>query len=178
MNKSSILTLTASLLLASGLASCSKDEYDSQPPRFSGMEVNVLSRDANGNLVSTNSDEVHVGDYFTVTARQRTIGKLLNTSKYTWSNSQNFSQRYRPSVIYDNYEQNFNPADTLYASAAGTCKVTFTGKYNASGDTQKWASDYGSTSSETLTDGSKVTYTVGGIFYFTVTAECTLNIKP
>lgn len=178
MNKSSILTLTASLLLASGLASCSEDEYDSQPPRFSEMEVNVLSRDANGNLVPTNSDEVHVGDYFTVTARQRTIGKLLNTTKYTWSNSQNFSQRYRPSVIYDQYEQDFNPADTLYASAAGACKVTFTGKYNASGDTQKWASDYGSTSSETLTDGTKLTYTVGGILYFTVTAERTLNIKP
>lgn len=178
MNKSSILTLTSALLLTSGLASCSKDEYDSQPPRFSEMEVNVLSRDANGNFVSTGNDEVHVGDYFTVTARQRTIGKLLNTSKYTWSNTMNFSQKYRPSVIYDNYEQNFNPADTLYASSAGVCKVTFTGKYNASGDTQKWASTYGSTSSETLSDGSKLTYTVGGIFYFTVTAECTLNIRP
>ena len=182
MTKRLILSSAALVLLSASLASCSEDsnkeEYSSTPPRFSAMEINVLNRDANGNFTSTNSDEVHVGDWFTVTARQRQRGKLLNACTYTWTNTKGFSQKYRTSVIYDKYEQDFSPVDTLYAESAGTCKLTFTGKYKASGSTQRFASTYGANSSENLEDGTKVSYVVGGIFYFTATAERTITIKP
>ena len=170
--------IAALMLSAITFTACSDDDYESRPPRIANLEINVLERDANGQLVATNSEEVHVGDYFTVTAKQKTIGHLLNATTYAWTNSKGFSQRYRQSVIYDKYEEGFNSADTLYASESGTCKVSFSGKYKASGSTNEWAKNYGSVSSETTAEGTNVTYTVGGIFYFTVAADRTFTIKP
>lgn len=161
------------LLMVSFLAiSCSEEtdnpKYRSEPPMLS--DITVTSLDGNS--------EIHAGQRFLATAVQSKLGRLLNTTSYTWTgNSDNVSHAYEKSVIYDN--DTHNPTDTLVASAAGTYTITFTGKYNASGNTQIWAQQKGSSFSEEFESGDgKVTYFTGGLLYFTVTATKEVVIVP
>lgn len=161
-------------LLGLGMAGCSEDsgneKYRSEPPMFSDMTVKSLS---------TGESEVHVGDMFVVTAEQKKLGRLLNSTTYTWSisPSENISQKYQQSAIYDQERQ--NPTDTLIASQAGEYTVTFQARYNASGNTSVWSSRYGYSFSENFADGNgKATYTTGGLLYFAVTAEKKIEVLP
>lgn len=153
------------------LASCSEDgdneKYRSEPPMLSDITVTPLSG-SNG--------QIRVGERFVATAVQSKLGRLLNTTTYTWTgNSDNVSHKYESSAIYDNDPH--NPTDTLVATQAGTFTLTFTGKYNASGNTQIWAQQKGSSFSESFESGDgKVTYFTGGIFYFTVTATKSVTV--
>lgn len=81
------------------------------------------------------------------------------------------------SVIYDHESQ--NPIDTLTAHEAGDYRINFSGKYNASGNTQTWSNKYGMSFTENFADGNgKATYTTGGILYFTVQAYKNITIQP
>lgn len=169
MNKSLTFLLAAAAL---SLTSCSDDsdneKYRSEPPTLSDISVKPLSG---------NGTQIRVGERFVATAEQSKKGRLLNSTSYSWScSSDNLSHLYLRSVIYDN--ENQNPTDTLVATAAGTYTLTFTGTYNASGNTQIWAQKYGSTFTEDFASGDgKVTYTTGGLLRFTVTATKTFKVE-
>jgi len=170
MNKTLTFFLGAATSL---LVSCSEEtnskEYRSEPPMFSDITITPLSG---------NDGKIHAGQRFLATAEQSKQGRLLNATTYTWSsNSDNISHSYESSVIYD--KNTDNPTDTLVANAAGTYTLTFTGKYKASGNTQIWAQQQGTTFSENFASGNgKVTYFTGGIFYFTVTATREIEVVP
>ncbi|MCI7050373.1 MAG: hypothetical protein MR971_02280, partial [Bacteroidales bacterium] len=58
-----------------------------------------------------------------VTARQKSLGKLLNNTTYTWSDSEGqLSHKYTQKVIYDQETQ--HPTDTVVAPSAGAYKLT------------------------------------------------------
>lgn len=160
-------------LLCLFLTACSEDsdsaEYASKPPVFAELTCTPLT---------PGETEVRAGQRFVVTLVQKQKGRLLNTTKYEWSDKQQMLQhKYVPSVIYDNQSQ--NPTDTIVAPSAGTYNLTFKGTYNASGNTQWWAQKYGANSLSTLSDGTgRVNYLVGGLFYFTVTVEKAIQVKP
>lgn len=153
------------------LASCSEegndDKYRSEPPLLSDITISPLGGEGT---------EIHVGEKFTATAEQSKAGRLLNTTTYTWSSTPDgLTHKYTTKVIYDNAPA--NPVDTLVASSPGTYTLTFTGKYNASGNTQVWAQKYGSSFTEQFASGNgKATYVTGGILYFTVTATKTFMV--
>lgn len=154
------------------LSSCEDDDdkYRSEPPVFSDMIVKSLT---------DGSDKVHVGDRFTVTLQQRKKGLRLNTTQYSWSASPSdgISHKYTRSVIYD--QENQNPVDTLVATAAGKYRINFTGKYNASGNTQPWSEKHGTSFSVKFDSGEgQATYTTGGILYFTVQAFKDITVMP
>lgn len=170
MNKTiAFLLAAASTLLISCSEETNSEKYRSEPPMLSDITVKPL----NGN-----DGQIHAGQRFLATAEQSKLGRLLNATTYTWtSNSDNISHSYESSVVYDNDTR--NPTDTLVANAEGTYTLTFTGKYKASGNTQVWAQQKGSTFSEDFASGDgKVTYYTGGIFYFTVTATKQVDVVP
>lgn len=144
------------------------EEYRSEPPLFSDFTIKNLS---------DGSDKVHVGDKFVVTAEQRKKGRLIYKAEYTWTNSSNFSQKYKKSVVYD--KEPINPSDTLVATSAGALKITFKGKYYNSGNVTVWSNKYGTSFSETFASGQgSATYTTSGILYFDVEAHKTFTILP
>lgn len=160
--------------LCFAFASCSDEandeKYRSEPPTFSDLTFKT---------VDTGSETIHVGEKFVVTAEQKKLRRLLNTTTYSWSvtpnsNSQ-VSQKYVQSVIYDQETQ--NPTDTLVITEAGDYEITFTARYNVSGNTTVWSSKYGYTYSESFADGNgTATYTTGGLFYFGVTATKSFSV--
>lgn len=170
MNKTlTILLAVSSFLLPSCSEETNNKEYRSEPPMLSDISVTPLSG---------TDGQIHVGQRFVATAEQSKLGRLLNATTYTWtSNSDNISHSYESSVIYDN--DTHNPTDTLVANTEGTYTLTFLGKYKASGNTQIWAQQRGSSFSEDFATGNgSVTYYTGGIFYFTVTANKQIEIMP
>ena len=160
-------------LLCLLLTACSEDsdseKYASRPPVFADIVCTPLAE---------GETQIRAGQSFVVTAQQERKGHLLNKSTYQWSDvSGQLSHKYVTSVIYDN--QPANPTDTIKAPTAGSYKLTFKARYNASGNTQWWAQKYGANSLSTLSDGTgRVNYLVGGLFYFTVTVEKAIQVKP
>lgn len=113
------------LVVSIVLVSCTQDTYTSQPPRFSDIKVVKL----NG------TGAIHVGDRVVISLVEERCGKLLNTTTYAWSFNPSRSvkdSRYVKGTIYDKAQQ--VPADTVTITSAGSISVTFTGKYNVSGN--------------------------------------------
>ncbi len=158
--------LTFPLLLAVLLCSCSEDsndsKYRSEPPLFSGITLQSLS---------TGASTIKAGEKFVITANQQSKGRLLNKTTYSWSispSNEGDSQKYDNLVIYDN--NSVNPTDTVVISTPGTYTITFTGSYNASGNTSVWSNSKGSSFSEYWNDGHAI-YDVRGLYGFKVTIE-------
>ena len=160
-------------LLCLLLTACSEDsdseKFASRPPVFADIVCTPLAE---------GETQIRAGQSFVVTAQQERKGHLLNKSTYQWSDvSGQLSHKYVTSVIYDN--QPANPTDTIKAPTAGSYKLTFKARYNASGNTSWWAQQYGSSFQTSLADNSgRVTYTTGGLFYFDVTVEKTITVLP
>lgn len=171
--KKLLLHAIGAVALTCTLSGCEDDDekYRSEPPLVADMVVTSLK---------DGSSNIHVGDKFTVTLVQKKKGRLLNATKYSWSTtpSQGIThQTALHSVIYDHESQ--NPIDTLTAHEAGDYRINFSGKYNASGNTQTWSNKYGMSFTENFADGNgKATYTTGGILYFTVQAYKNITIQP
>lgn len=157
------------------LTACSQDsdnaKYGSQPPVFSDMTMHVAKTDI---------EEIHVGDRAVVTAHQKSTGKLLNTTTYSWSISPEDDQathQYKASVIYDQEKE--SPTDTIVFNSPGTYRVTLNARYNASGNTSAWSGKHGYNYEEQLASGDgRATYVTGGLFYFQTTVRKTFIVKP
>ena len=164
------VAIVTSLCIMALFASCSEDtdnpKYQSEPPLISDLTVSV-----NGQETST----VHVGDKFTVTAVQKQIGRLLYKSNYTWTNDSGFEVEATGTAIYDNDSK--NPTATFTATSAGNCKITFTGRYYASGQVVGWTSKYGSSYYEDFADkNGRATYSFLGSNQFSVVATKTITV--
>lgn len=156
-----ILVLSTTLLCA-----CTNDsndsKYRSEPPQFSEVTLQSLT---------TGTSTIKAGEKFVVTANQKNKGRLLNKTTYAWSispSNEGDSQKYDNVVIYDN--NSVNPTDTVVINTPGQYTITFTGTYNASGNTTVWSNSKGSSFSEYWNDGH-VTYDVRGLYGFKVTIE-------
>ncbi len=154
------------------LASCSEDtdnpKYQSEPPLISDLTVSVNGQETN---------TIHVGDKFTVTAVQKQIGRLLYKSNYSWTNDSGFEVEYTGTAVYDNDTK--NPTATFTATTAGNCKITFTGRYYAGGQVEGWTSKYGSSYYEEFADkNGRATYTFLGSYQFSVVATKTVTVLP
>lgn len=165
------LTIVGITAISSLTMGCSDDEheYRSEPPLFSDVVVKSLE---------TGKEEIHVGERFIVTAVQQKTGRLLNKTTYKWASTPDgISHKYKTAVIYDlEYE---NPTDTLIAQKPGTFNINFNAKYNVSGNTSEWSNKYGTSFVSPFESGNgKATYVTGGLFYFTVSAEKTINVLP
>lgn len=170
--KTKIFYILSTGFLGLILAGCAEDDekYRSEPPMIADMVITSLK---------DGSNEVHVGDRFIVTLQQKKKGLRLNATQYTWnaSPSDDISHRYNRSVIYDQERQ--DPVDTLIATQSGNYRISFIGKYNASGNTNVWSHKHGATFTESFGDGNgQVTYTTGGILYFTVQAYKNVRVLP
>ena len=167
-----LIRAIGAVALVGMLSGCEDDEekYRSEPPLVADMVVTSLK---------DGSSNIHVGDKFTVTLVQKKKGRLLNASKYSWSSTPSglSHKNALQSVIYDQESQ--NPVDTLTADAVDDYRINFSGKYNASGNTQFWSNKYGVSFTENFGDGNgKATYTTGGILYFTVQAYKNIKVLP
>ncbi len=154
------------------LASCSEDtdnpQYQSEPPLISDLTVSVNGQETN---------TIHVGDKFTVTAVQKQIGRLLYKSNYSWTNDSGFEVEYTGTAVYDNDTK--NPTATFTATTAGNCKITFTGRYYAGGQVVGWTSKYGSSYYEEFSDkNGRATYSFLGSNQFSVVATKTVTVLP
>lgn len=163
----SLLIISLAIFFTSCSDESNNEKYRSEPPTFSDITVKPL----NGN-----DSQIHVGEKFLATAKQKKLGRLLNASTYSWTcNSNDIAHNFQKSVIYD--DDTHNPTDTLIVTKAGSYTLTFTGKYNASGNTQIWAQKYGSDFSETFESGEgSANYVTGGLLYFKVTATKTIQV--
>ena len=167
MNTKHLLLIIPFLTLFCACSDDADDEkYASRPPVFEEIVCQPLN---DGETV------LRAGQPFVVTARQKSLGRLLNNSTYTWSDREGqLSHKFTQKVIYDQETQ--NPTDTVVAPSAGAYKLTMYARYNASGNTSWWSGKYGSTFQSTLTEGGKATYVTGGLFYFGVTLEKTIMV--
>lgn len=168
----SIKTFAACLCIVLLFAACSEDtdnpKYQSEPPLVSDITFSV-----NGQETST----IHVGDKFTATVVQKKIGRLLYKSKYSWENTSGFDVEATGTAIYDNDTK--NPTATFTATTAGNCKITFTGRYYASGQVVGWTSKYGSSYYEDFADNNgRATYSYLGYSQFSVVATKTITVLP
>jgi len=150
---------------------CTDDEekYASEPPLFSNITAKVKG---------TGSEELHVGDSIVITAVQSKAGRLLYQAKYNWSSTPDGLTHLKPSqtVVYDNEPQ--DPSETVIATAAGSYTLTFSAKYDNSGNTTYWGNKYGYSFTQSFeTGGGSATYNTGGAFYFTVTATKTIKVQ-
>ncbi len=169
-----ILPALAAFAAAAAFTSCSQDsdnpKYAQKPPMFSDLSVVEYS---------TGSTTLHVGEKVVATAVQKSTGRQLNKTTYSWSlspNEEENTHRYTSQVIYD-YEQG-NPVDTITFQKSGDYTLTFNAVYNGSGNTTTWAKQYGSDYSERLDDRgiTKATYTVRPNFGFTVTITTRISV--
>lgn len=164
----------AAMLCALLAMSCSEDsnekKYGSEPPLFEDVTLKSLS---------TGSSEIHAGERFVATAVQRKRGKLLYKATYSWADNdkeENVSHKYKQSVVYD--QEPADPTDTLVIKKAGTYTLSFSGKYQNSGNTSYWGNKYGYSFSENYSKGFNATYSTGGAIGFTVSATKTITILP
>ena len=172
--KNRTLTALAALAAATAFTSCSQDsdnpKYAQKPPMFSDLSVEEYG---------TGSATIHVGQKAVATAVQKSTGRQLNKTTYSWTlspNEETNTHRYTSQVIYD-YE-NQNPVDTITFQKSGDYTLTFQATYNGSGNTTTWANQYGNEYSERLDDRglTKATYTVRPNFGFTVTITTRVSV--
>lgn len=169
-----VIAAIASIVM---LSSCSEDsnnsKYASIPPTFSDM---IMQSAASGQTLT----KVKAGQTFVAIMQQKSVGRLLNKTTYSWSitpavtglvHKQNLSS----DVVYD--QQTQNPTDTLILDQPGTYTLTFTASYNASGNTTNWSSQYGASFSEYTSDNlGRIQYDTRGLFGFKVTATKKITI--
>lgn len=168
------LTALASVMM---LSSCSEDsnnsKYASMPPTFSDMAIQSA---ATGQALT----QVKAGETFVAVMQQKTIGRLLNKTTYSWSIAPTVTGLvHKPNlstdVVYD--QQTQNPTDTLTIDQPGDYTLTFTASYNASGNTTNWSSQHGATSSEYWSDNlGRVQYDTRGLFGFSVSATRRITV--
>lgn len=164
----SLLTAFASIVM---LSSCSEDsnnsKYASMPPTF--YDMSIQSAETGQTLT-----QVKAGEKFVAIMQQKTVGRLLNKTAYSWGISPTVTDLvHKPNlstdVVYD--QQTQNPTDTLTIDQAGVYTLTFTASYNASGNTTNWSSQYGASFSEYMPDNiGRVQYNTRGLFGFSVIA--------
>lgn len=167
MNKYFLFPIALTTL---ALTACSDDDdkYASKPPILTDIVATPLTPGAT---------ELKAGERILLKAVQRNKGRLLNATKYNWSStSEQISHRYPATAIYDN--EPIDATDTIIVSNPGSYQVSFTARYNASGDTGWWANKYGSSFTEYFPDGlGRATYITGGLLYFEIIAEKKIFIK-
>lgn len=171
MKRINFIPMFAVAAVAAMTTSCKEHtndlEYGSMAPRIADLTIQSLNPE---------HSQVRVGDRFVVTAVQQKKGRLLNRTTYKWSNSSSFEQKYTNYTAYD--AGNFNPTDTLIATSAGDCKVTFQGEYKTSGSNiNSWLHTYGAISSEKLPGNGLVSYSAS-MSIFKIKAEKTFTILP
>lgn len=165
-----IVLLSLSLALLTVSCEDNDEKYHSEPPTIADITFQSLA---------TGSSEIHVGEKFVATLKQRKKGRLLHTARYTWNTTPDgLTHRYTPSVIYD--KENSNPTDTLIATTPGKYEINFTGSYEASGNnTTVWSNKYGKDFTAMLNDGEGTArYITDGMFHFTLRVQKTVRILP
>lgn len=112
------------IALLSMIAACSEhyedEKYRSLVPYFADI---VCSQ-----------DEIHVGDKVTFTAVQRTKGRWLDKTEYTWTSTPFGTAQHKASVpdggIYDGKDPT---CETIFTTP-GSHRITFKGDYRGSGN--------------------------------------------
>lgn len=163
MKKNLVLLFTFGLVALMS-ASCSDDDYDSLPPRFSDMTFRSLS----------GSETFKAGDSILATLECSQCGKLLVNATQKWSaEGGSVKHSYMQKGIYN--ELPVSPVDTLVFSTPGRYKVVFNAEYTTGGQR-------GMTSSSKVpfADGNgSVSYSVYGaaLFHYEVTAEKYITVR-
>lgn len=144
MNVRFLLTFLSTILL---LGACTGDDerFVSYPPKFSEIRIT----DLNGQETIP-----QVGVPFIATVIQSQHGKLLNTTRYSWSveNSHDWKHSFVQQVIYD--KERTNPCDTIIANQTGSFTLQFRAIYNTSAQMKSQAIE------GDLKDGTAVSYTL------------------
>ena len=111
MNTKHLLLIIPFLTLFCACSDDADDEkYASRPPVFEEIVCQPLNA---GETV------LRAGQPFVVTARQKSLGRLINNTTYTWSDSEGqLSHKFTQKVIYDQETQ--NPTDTVVADRKST----------------------------------------------------------
>lgn len=167
-------------LLTTVACSNDDDKYNSEPPMFSDFTIQS---------VATGSSEVQAGEKFVIRGVQKSSGNLLYFSMsngqlvdpFTWSVSPDAASYNKHRVATDNSGKILyyaEPVDTMVIDQAGTYTITFTGKYQAGGNTSAWSSAHGASFTEYWADKSSgsVQYKTNGLLSFTVTAQKKITI--
>lgn len=142
MKRFHVLPFAVAVLSLSALTSCSNDdEYNSEIPRFSDVEIVSLD----------GSQNISVGKAFVVTPTESKSGKLLDRTKYQWTSTpEGITHKYATTVVYGT--KGSSPSDTIVATTPGTYTLSFRGEYQVSGLNLNYDE------SQETPSGAKITY--------------------